>query len=288
MIVVEQQPARHDVGRRGIGLELDQVASAQQVIGVGAVRKFLDVDVVVLRFQTVEEPCAVALQRPGKGDAGNEFVKANSIGLPERGKKVGGVEAEFVVTHSGVERHDAPSASAELDRIACRLLVDGANRIGADAKAKNPADRRANIESIQRVQSRPGLRSGHVHLASRIRNHARIERQQVADVARGGVGHIDDLRQIHGALIGGLLRVYAGDRGSYADLLEHHLLVIEDNSRFPRERIDLAQYRLIEPRLFDAHAVGLFLLEEVRSLSGVIGRKANLRVSRLKNDHLRA
>ena len=83
MIVVEQQAAGQNVGGRRIRLELDQVASAEQVIGVGPLRKLLDVDVVVLHLESVEEPGSVAHQRPGKGEPGNEFVKSDSIDVLE-------------------------------------------------------------------------------------------------------------------------------------------------------------------------------------------------------------
>ena len=43
----------------------------KKAVVIGARREFRDVNVVVLHLQAVEEPCAVARQRPGKGDARN-------------------------------------------------------------------------------------------------------------------------------------------------------------------------------------------------------------------------
>ena len=76
--------------------------------------KLLDVDVVVFAFGSVEEPGAVADERPGEGEAGNELVEAHAVDLAKGRDEVGGVEAELVVAHAGVERYDAAGARGRI------------------------------------------------------------------------------------------------------------------------------------------------------------------------------
>ena len=78
-----------------------------------------------------------------------------------------------------------------------------------------------------------------MHLTSGILDQAGIKREQVADVAGGGVRHIDDLRQIHRELIGGLFGIDAWNRGRDTDLLQHHLFVIQHNPNVSNQRIGL-------------------------------------------------
>jgi GNAT superfamily N-acetyltransferase len=127
-----------------------------------------------------------------------------------------------------------------------------------------------------------------MHLAGRILNHTGIERQQIADIAGSSVRHIDDLRQIHAALIGGLFRIDAGHRGRYADLFEHHLFVVQHHPHISKQRIGLVQHRFIEAGLFKAEAVGFGTLDTVRDLAGVIGQQANLIFAWLLKDRLSA
>ena len=103
---------------RQIVLNLEEIAAADQHVGVGAGRKLGDVDIVVLGFDGVVTPGAAAHQRAGKGEARNELVEANSVQIAKRRNEVCGVEAELVVAHAGIEGDDSAGGAAELDGVA--------------------------------------------------------------------------------------------------------------------------------------------------------------------------
>src|SRR6202161_1018690 len=165
MVIVKEEPGGKDVLGSKVYLGFRQVAAAQQMVGVGVGWELLDVDIVVFRFQSIEEPRAVANDRSGNRNAGNKFVKAQSIVLAERGKEISGIQAQVVIADAGVEGLDASCGFAEFDRVTGCFGVDGTTCISADAQSELTTDWRTNIESIQQVEGRVGLRSGNMNLA---------------------------------------------------------------------------------------------------------------------------
>jgi hypothetical protein len=70
--------------------------------------------------------------------------------------------------------------------------------------------------------------------------------------------------------------------------LHYHLFVVQHNAGVSNQGIGLGHNRFIESRLFDAKAIGFGRLKDVRGMSGVVGRKANLGVAWLLKDNLSA
>ena len=151
-----------------------------------------------------------------------------------------------------------------------------------------PFDRRADIESVHRVQRLPGLRSGHVNLPGRILHHAGIEGQQIADVARGRIGNVHDLRRVHRALVGGLLGIDAGHRRGYVHLLAHDLLVRQHHLHAVLARVNPALIGLVESGLLHVNPVRLLLPQREGAVSRVIRPQMRRLQSRFRDRHLRA
>ncbi len=133
VVAVDEQSAGEDVGGGEVYLDFAEVAAAQQAVVVGAKREPRDVNVVVFHLQAVEEPSAVARQRPGKGYARDKLIKTQAIQIANGGNKIRGIEVKLVVAHPGVEGDDPAGGPAEFHGVAGRLRVDGANRVGTDA-----------------------------------------------------------------------------------------------------------------------------------------------------------
>src|SRR6202034_655225 len=100
VIVVEEQSCAEAVARSKILLELEEIAAADEVIGVGVGGKLGDVDVAVLRVDGFEEPGFVADDGAGKGETRLESVEANAVLIAEGRDKVGSVVAKLVVAHA--------------------------------------------------------------------------------------------------------------------------------------------------------------------------------------------
>ena len=85
-------------------------------------------------------------------------------------------------------------------------------------------------------------------LPCQVHNHAGIEGQQVADVARSGIGNVGNFFDIENTRVGGLLGIDAAGGGDHTDLL------LDD--RFVRQRkpdrllgsADLTLQSLVEAR----------------------------------------
>jgi len=95
-----------------------------------------------------------------------------------------------------------------------------------------------------------------MHLAGGIGDDAGGEGQEIADVNVGGVGNVDDLRNVHGLLVGDLLRVDAGRGGMDVDLLLDELDAGERYAEGGLCGIDVVGGGLVEARLFDAQLIG--------------------------------
>ena len=91
--------------------------------------------------------------------------------------------------------------------------------------ASSTADWGTNIESIQQVEGRVGLRSGNMNLAGSVLHNAWSERKQIADITRSRIGYVDDLRRIERAFVRGLFYIDAGCRGNDIHLLTDHLFM---------------------------------------------------------------
>ena len=249
VIVVRKQPGGKDVGRGQVVLHLHQIAAANQFVGVGAGRQFRNIKIVVLRLHAVVPPGPVALDGSGKRESRHELVEADSVQFAEGWNEIRRVEAELVVAHAGRESQHASRGAAVLHGIPRSLGVDRAHRIGAHPQAQRAADRRADVESVHRVQRFPRLRARHMHLLCRILHHAGKERQQVADVARSLIGNVDDLRGVHRRPVGNLLVVDPGQRCSHVYLLVHDLFVRQCHLYARLFRFDPARIRRVETRL---------------------------------------
>src|ERR1700721_3849618 len=142
-------------------------------IGVG--RELLNVNVVVLQFKAIEEPCTVAHDRSGGRKPGNKFVEAQSIRLAKRWKEIRGVEAKLVVSHPGVESHDTTCGLAEITRETGCFRIDGTNCICADAHGELSTDWGTNIEPIEQIESCIRFRPCNMNLAGPILHDTRSE-----------------------------------------------------------------------------------------------------------------
>src|ERR1019366_721243 len=107
-----------DIGGREVYLDFAEVAAAQQAVAVGTRREPRDVNVVVFHLQAIEEPCAIARQRPGKGDARGNLVKTQAIEIANGGNKIRGIEVKLVIAHSSVEGDDPAGRRAEFHGVA--------------------------------------------------------------------------------------------------------------------------------------------------------------------------
>ena len=255
MVVVEEQSGGEDVRGGQIYLDFGQIAATQQMVGIRIGRKPLNVDVVVFRFQTIEEPGAIAHDGPGNRDPGNELVEAQPVALAKRGQKICGVEAELVVAHAGIESYDAPGSFAELNRVAGGLGINRAHRIRTDPHGELSAGGGADIESIQQIEGGVGLGSGHMNLPRSILHHARGEGQQIADVARSRIRQVDDGRRIEGAFVGDLFEIDAAWGRDDIHLLEHYLLMGQLHFHELEMSVGLVLRRFIKALLLHAKLV---------------------------------
>src|SRR6185437_7912018 len=203
-------------------------------------------DVVVFHLQAVVKPGAVAKQRAGKGEAGNKLVEAQAIDLVKRRNKVCRIEAKFVVAHPRKERDDTAGGAAILHREAGEFDLNGADRVRADAHGQVAVDGRADIKTVKQVERFPSLRPGDMDLLAGALDHTRIERQQIANVARGWIRNVDDLRGIHDLRIGDLVRIDSRRRRSDIDLFPDDLLVSDNHVQSGKIGIDGAFGSLIE------------------------------------------
>src|ERR1700679_3055680 len=110
-------------------------------------------------------------------------------------------------------------------------------------------------------------------LPVQVLNYARIVRKQVANIARGLIRDVDDLRRAHRAYIGSLLRIDRGGGCYYADLLTHDLLMRKGHLNSFKLGIDVSHHPLIETLLFDLQLVRHDVGESQFDSPGMIGVK---------------
>src|SRR6185437_4968635 len=152
MVIIDEQTGGEDGGRGEIGLKLEKITAADELVGVGVFGELGNVDVVVFKLEAVVKPSAIADQGPGKCEARDQFIEAQAVDLVKGGNEVGGVEAKSVVSHAGVEGDDSAGGAAVLDGIARRLNVDGADCVGADAQTERAAEGRADVKAVEHVE----------------------------------------------------------------------------------------------------------------------------------------
>src|SRR5271154_5200261 len=152
MVVVKKKSGGKDVRRRKVYLGFDKITAAHQVVSIGIGWKLLNIDIVVFYFEPIKEPRTVVNNWSGESNTGNKFVEAQSVGLAERRKKVGGIKTEFVIAHPGVESDNTTGGFTKFHRITGCFRIDRTNCIRADAHGKLATDRGADIETIEQVK----------------------------------------------------------------------------------------------------------------------------------------
>ena len=108
-------------------------------------------------------------------------------------------------------------------------------------------------------------------LAGGIGDNAGREGQEIADVDVGGVGNVDDFRNVHCLLIGDLLRVDGGGGGADVDLLLYELYAGEDDADGGSLRVEVIGGAEVEAGFFDADCVGLGLARSEGAAAVVVG-----------------
>jgi hypothetical protein len=256
-------------------------------VGVGGGGQSNDVVGGVGEIEAVEVPGFVLCDRARKGDAWDELVEADSVVFDIRGNKVGGVETVTVIAHAAGEGDDAARGFAVFDGITRALGNDGTDRVGAEVKRQSSAGWRAEIEAIEQVEGCVGGRSGDVDLAGGILNDAGVEGQKIDDVAVGDIGNIDDLRRVHGADVGRLLRIDVGSGGDDVDLLTDDLLVLKDQLDVVKLRVDVPFEDLIEARLVDLESIGYGRGEGEFGAAGGVREEFDWGLTELDDSHPR-
>ena len=197
---------------------------------------------------------------PEKVKRGTNLSKRSPFCSLKGREKVGCVKAKLVVAHPGVERNHASRGLTEFDRIARGFRIDRANSIRADAHGQLAADRGTDIESIQLVERRIGFRSGNMNLAGSVLHYARGEGKQIANIPRCGIGDVDDLRSIEGALVGDLVGIDSRGGRMHIHLFAHYLFMGQHHFNDLPMSICLALQALVEARLLHIELIGQILV----------------------------
>ena len=200
MQVIDEETGGEDVAAGDIGLNLGEIAEAQDVIVVGVDGKCGVDEVVVLAVEGVVEPHFSFLDWAREGEAGEKLVEAPSVLVLNGGNEVGGEETEVIVADAGVQAEQAAGSFAGFGGLARGLDLDGAERVGADADQKLSVGGLRDVEAIEQSDGLVGLRSGDVRLAVLVLHDSGNEIEDVAIVVGAGIDDVDDVEAADGFL----------------------------------------------------------------------------------------
>ena len=94
-----------------------------------------------------------------------------------------------------------------------------------------------------------------MNLTRRVLHDAWVEGEEVANIARSWIRHVDDLRSIEGAFVGGLFRIDAGGGGKHVHFLTHYLFMGQGHFDALLVSVCLVSHALIEARLLHTKLV---------------------------------
>ena len=123
-----------------------------------------------------------------------------------------------------------------------------------------------------------------MNLSAVILHYSRIERQQIADIARWLIRNVRDLRSAHIAHLGRLRWINPWARCDHVHLLAHDLLMREGKLDRQLLWIDLRHLRAIETLLLHVDCVGRVTVNAVLATAGVV-RSQSLRWKTCLGDH---
>ena len=107
MQVIDQKTGGDDVTAGEVGLELGEIADAENVVVVVADRKLGVDSVVIFAVEGVVEPDSMLDDRAGEGKEWEKLVEAPSVLVLSGRDEVCRPEAEVIVSDAGVEVEQA-------------------------------------------------------------------------------------------------------------------------------------------------------------------------------------
>lgn len=207
---VDQETAGENIAAGEIGLELGEIADAEDMVVVGTDREF-GVDVVfVLDVEGVVKPDLSFHDGAGEGEAWKDLVEAPSVLVLHGRDEVGGPDAEVIVANAGVEGKHAGRSFTGFGGLAGRFDADGAEGVGADADLKLSVGGLGDVEAVEQGEGLIGFAASEVRLASLVENDAGDEVEGVAIVVGAGIDHVDDIEAAESLLRGDLGRINGG------------------------------------------------------------------------------
>src|SRR5580700_7759808 len=189
--VIRQEAGRHDVAGGEVGLQLDQVVDAPDVVKVGTVGELLGDVVVVLAVEGIEKPRVSLADGAGHGVDGRPVGERDAFDILRSGNEVGCEEAEVVVAHAGVQGHYAARTFAKLGRLAAWGDCVGAEGIDAGLHYERPASWLRYVETVEHQKRLVSLGAGYVCLTVGVGCDSGHEDQGIAIVVRTGVGNVE-------------------------------------------------------------------------------------------------
>ena len=164
MKAIEEKAGGQNIAAGDVGLQLGEIAEAEDVGVVLAGREIGEDEVVVLAVESVVEPDSSFLDGAGEGEARKELVETPSMLVLDGRDEVRGEEAEVIVSDSGVEIENAAGAFAVLRGLARGFDVDGAEGVGANVDDELSVGGLSDVESVELGDGLVRLRSGDVRL----------------------------------------------------------------------------------------------------------------------------
>ena len=266
---IVQQGEGQNVVRTQINLDLGQIAAAQERIAIRTFRKIFEDIIVVLSVRGIEKPDLTLLDRARNRGAWHPLVEAESLALfvLPGWDEVRSVKTKMVVAHPGVEVYDPTRFFPKLGGNAGAFNIDLPHRVRAEAHGEIAADRRSNVKAVEHISALVSIGPGNVNLPGRVLHYLREKGQQITDIARRGIGNVDDLGRAQHLAIGRLRRIDSLNRGANVHRL-FQLLHMWDH--------DLERLRTVDCQILLGHGIEVsFLRTHSERAIGVEADKAS-------------